>query len=219
MIKHVLFDLDGTLADTAPDLAYALNAVRQAHGMAPLPLDSIRPVISLGGPAMIKLAFDLKEEDEGFATIRDEFLNIYRENIAIDSALFDGMETVLNLLDKGNISWGIVTNKMTWLTLPLLKALQLDKRTNCIVCGDTTEFRKPHPQPVTHACGLLGAEPEQTVYIGDAERDIESGRRAGTKTVVALYGYIEKDSDPEQWQASAMVHNPLEINDIIDQLC
>ena len=219
MIKHVLFDLDGTLADTAPDLAHALNAVRQTHGMAPLPLDTIRPTVSLGGPAMIKLAFNLEEKDEGFATIRDEFLNFYRDNIAIDSVLFEGMDTVLTLLDEDNISWGIVTNKMTWLALPLLKELQLDKRTNCIVCGDTTGFRKPHPQPVTHACDLLGAKPENTVYIGDAERDIESGRKAGTKTIVALYGYIEKDSDPEQWHASAMVHNPLEINDIIDQLC
>lgn len=219
MIKHVLFDLDGTLADTAPDLANALNAVRTNQGMEPLSMETIRPSVSLGGNAMIKLAFGLEEGDDGFDGVRDEFLDYYRDNIAVDSCLFNGMEDVLQSLDERGISWGIVTNKLTWLTLPLLTELDLDGRTTCIVCGDTTEYRKPHPQPVSHACQLLAADPAHTVYIGDAERDIESGRRAGTKTLVALYGYIEADSDPMAWQADGVVHSPQEINESIDKLC
>lgn len=219
MIKHVLFDLDGTLADTAPDLANALNAVRVKQGMEPLSMATIRPSVSLGGNAMIKLAFGLEEGDAGFDNVRDEFLDYYHDNIAVDSCLFAGMEDVLQSLDQRGITWGIVTNKLSWLTLPLLKELGMDSRTTCIVCGDTTEYRKPHPQPVSHACQLLTAEPAQTVYIGDAKRDIESGRRAGTKTLVALYGYIETDSDPITWQADGMVNSPREINESINKLC
>lgn len=219
MIKHVLFDLDGTLADTAPDLANALNAVRQTHGMKPLSMETIRPSVSLGGNAMIKLAFGLEEKDDGFENIRGEFLDYYRDNIAIDSRLFDGMEDLLQSLEQHGITWGIVTNKLTWLTLPLLKELQLDNRTTCVVCGDTTEYRKPHPQPVSHACHLLSAIPDETVYIGDAERDIESGRSAGTKTLVALYGYIEAGADPMAWQADGMVASPRDINESLEKLC
>lgn len=219
MIKHVLFDLDGTLADTAPDLANALNAVRETHQLQPLSLETIRPTVSLGGAAMVKLAFGLEEQDEGFAAIRDEFLDYYRDNIANESTLFEGMEDVLQALEKKKIDWGIVTNKTTWLTTPLVKALELDRRTNCIVCGDTTAYRKPHPAPVIHACKLLQSSPNETVYIGDAERDIEAGRRAGTKTLVALYGYIEAGSDPVSWQADGLINSPREIHESLDALC
>lgn len=219
MIKHVLFDLDGTLADTAPDLANALNAVRETHQLEPLSLDTIRPTVSLGGAAMIKLAFGLEEQDDEFPAIRDEFLGYYRDNIANESTLFEGIEEVLQSLEAAQINWGIVTNKTTWLTTPLLKELQLDKRTRCIVCGDTTEYRKPHPAPIIHACELLQSQPVETVYIGDAERDIQAGRQAGTHTLIAMYGYIEENADPENWQADGMVHSPREINESIDALC
>lgn len=217
MIENVLFDLDGTLADTAPDLANALNAIRQHHNLPELPLEVISPTVSLGGNAMIKLAFDLEEGDSGFDLIREQFLNYYLEHIAEETRLYNGMEELLLSLESNNKTWGIVTNKLTWLTLPLLEALSLDKRAACIVCGDTVEQRKPHPAPVLHACELIQAEPASTIYIGDAQRDIEAGSRAGTKTMIALYGYIEKDEDPHSWNADAMVSSVHEINDKLSE--
>lgn len=218
MINNVLFDLDGTLADTAPDLANALNAIRLKHDLPKLPLDIISPTVSLGGNAMIKLAFDLEEGDSGFDEIRDQFLNHYLENIAEETRLYDGMEEVLRSLESNNITWGIVTNKSTWLTMPLLKELSLDTRAACVVSGDTLEQRKPHPAPILHACELIKSDPASTIYIGDAQRDIEAGRRAGTKTLIALYGYIDKDEDPNSWDADAMVSSAHEINDKLSEL-
>lgn len=217
MIDNVLFDLDGTLADTAPDLANALNAIRLKHGLEKLPLETISPTVSLGGNAMIKLAFDLEEGESGFDDIRDQFLNYYLDNIAVETRLYDGMEEVLLSIEKNNKTWGIVTNKLSWLTMPLLEALSLDKRAACVVSGDTTEHKKPHPSPILHACELINANPAATIYIGDAQRDIEAGRCAGTKTLVALYGYIEKDEDPETWNADAMVSSAHEINGILNE--
>ncbi len=218
MIDNVLFDLDGTLADTAPDLANALNAIRQKHNLEKLPLEVISPAVSLGGNAMIKLAFDLEESDSGFEDIREQFLNYYLEHIAEETKLYDGMAELLTLLENNNKTWGIVTNKSGWLTMPLLEALSLDKRAACIVSGDTLEQRKPHPAPVIHACELIQAEPASTIYIGDAQRDIEAGNRAGTKTMIALYGYIEKDEDPHSWNADTMVTSVHEINDRLSEL-
>ncbi|MEM6998860.1 MAG: HAD-IA family hydrolase [Pseudomonadota bacterium] len=218
MIKNVLFDLDGTLADTAPDLAGALNAIRIKNNLPALPLEKISPTVSLGGNAMIKLAFNLDEGDSDFDEIRDQFFNYYLEHIADESRLYDDMEELLTSLENNNIAWGIVTNKSEWLTMPLLKALSLEKRTSCIVCGDTLAHRKPHPAPLLHACDLIQAEPASTVYIGDAQRDIQAGISAGTKTIVALYGYIETNEDPANWNADAMVSSVNEIKDKLSEL-
>lgn len=218
MIKNVLFDLDGTLADTAPDLAGALNTIRTQNNLPELSLETISPTVSLGGNAMIKLAFDLEEGDPGFEDIRDQFLNYYLEHIADETRLYDNMETLLTSLENENMAWGIVTNKSEWLTMPLIKALSLDRRTACIVCGDTLNQKKPHPAPLLHACKLINAETASTVYIGDAQRDIEAGIRAGTKTMVALYGYIEENEDPVSWNADAMVNNVNEIKEKISEL-
>ena len=196
MIEHILFDLDGTLADTADDLANALNAIRLKYELTTLPKEIIRPTVSLGGNAMIKLAFDLEEGDTGFESIRDEFLNHYRANIAHETRLFEGMEELLLALESENKPWGIVTNKPSWLTDPLVEAMCLDERAACVISGDTLEHRKPHPAPILHACKLMHADPATTIYIGDAQRDIEAGRRAGTKTLIALYGYIDDGDDP-----------------------
>ena len=219
MIDTILFDLDGTLADTAPDLAGALNAIRVKQGLTELPLETISPTVSLGGNAMIKLAFGLEESDDGFEEIREQFLNYYLDHIADETRLYEGMQELLTTLENNNKIWGIVTNKSTWLTTPLLKALELDKRSACIVCGDTTEHRKPHPAPILHACELMKAEPATTLYIGDAQRDIEAGSRAGTKTMVALYGYIEENENPVDWNADSMVNSVHEINDKISEFC
>lgn len=219
MIEHVLFDLDGTLADTADDLANALNAIRVKRGLTELAKTLIRPTVSLGGNAMIKLAFGLEEGDADFISTRDEFLEHYRQNIANETRLFDGMETLLHALENENKPWGIVTNKSGWLTEPLLKAMSLDKRAACIVCGDTLAQRKPHPAPILHACELMASDPTTTVYIGDAERDIEAGRRAGTKTLVALYGYIDETEDPVSWGADGMVNTAYEISHKLRELC
>ncbi|MCG8379267.1 MAG: HAD-IA family hydrolase [Proteobacteria bacterium] len=218
MIDTILFDLDGTLADTAADLANALNDIRLLWNKPKLGLETIRPTVSLGGNAMIKLAFDLEEGDDGFDSVRTQFLNQYLENIAKETRLFDGMEELLRLIENENKTWGIVTNKSSWLTNPLIEALGLNGRASCVVSGDTTEHRKPHPAPLLHACELVRSKPETTVYIGDAQRDIEAGRRAGTKTLIALYGYIEEDEEPENWQADGMVSSPGEIQQKISEL-
>lgn len=217
MIKNILFDLDGTLADTAPDLAGALNAIRRQHGLSELPLAVIRPTVSLGGHAMIKLAFNLEEGDDGFEEIREQFLNYYLEHIADQTRLYDGMGELLVSIENNDRNWGIVTNKSTWLTTPLLKALELDNRTACVVCGDTTEHRKPHPAPILHALELINANADSTIYIGDAQRDIEAGYRAGTKTMIALYGYIEREQNPVDWKADSMVNSVHEIYDKISE--
>ena len=210
-VRCILFDLDGTLVDTAPDLASALNRTLVNHGRQPLTFDAIRPSVSLGGVAMIKLGFNLDESDPDFTPLRNEFLAIYRDNLSHHSRLFPGMEQVLAGLDEMKASWGIVTNKPGWLTNPLMEALHLDTRTDCIVSGDTLEQRKPHPAQLFHACELLQRVPAETLYVGDARRDIEAGVNAGMTTLVAAYGYIDTNENPENWGADGMIDSPEEI--------
>ena len=210
-ISCVLFDLDGTLVDTAPDMANALNRTLVNHGRQPLAFETIRPSVSLGGVALVKLAFELDEADPELDRLREEFLAIYRDNLSRESCLFPGMERVLAGLEEISASWGIVTNKPAWLTNPLMQDLQLDARTCCIVSGDTLEQRKPHPAPLLHACELLQCNPGETVYVGDARRDIEAGASAGMTTLVAAYGYIDKADNPEDWGADGLVDSPEEI--------
>ena len=210
-IGCVLFDLDGTLVDTAPDMANALNRTLVNHGRQPLAFETIRPSVSLGGVALVKLAFELDEADPELDRLRKEFLAIYRDNLSRESCLFPGMELVLAGLEEISASWGIVTNKPAWLTNPLMHDLQLDARTGCIVSGDTLEQRKPHPAPLLHACELLQCNPGETVYVGDARRDIEAGASAGMTTLVAAYGYIDKADNPDDWGADGLVDSPEEI--------
>ena len=218
MIKNVLFDLDGTLVDTAPDLANALNAVRLWRKLPKIPIDVIRPTISLGANVMIKFGFNLEVGEPGFDEIKEKFLDFYSANIAIETKLFEGMDDVLKKIENEQKTWGVVTNKSSYLTIPLLKALSLDKRAACIVCGDTVKHNKPHPAPVIHACKLMQANPASTIFIGDAKRDIESGSKAGTKTLIALYGYIENDANPDTWGADGMVRSPNEIHTKLEQV-
>lgn len=207
-IRTVLFDLDGTLADTAPDLAFALNQVLVEQGREPLPFETIRPHVSHGGPALTQLGFGISAEHPDFEPRRQRLLEIYRDNIARETTLFPGMAALLESIEKNGMNWGVVTNKPGWLTEPLIEALGLTERSACIVSGDTCTNRKPHPEPILHGCQLAGSESHQCVYIGDAERDIESGNRAGMTTIVALFGYIGENDKPEQWQADILLETP-----------
>ena len=212
-VSTVLFDLDGTLADTAPDLAFALNTLLEENGKAPLSMARIRPAVSLGGVAMLKLAFTQDEGSIEFEALRQRFLQIYRDNIARESKLFDGMEDLLSELDDRGLAWGIVTNKPGWLTDPLLEELEIDKRTDCIVSGDTVAHSKPHPAPMLHACELLSCQPRQTLYLGDAQRDVDAGKAANMITLVAKYGYIEDGVSIRDWGADGEIDTPTEVLD------
>jgi len=211
MIKAVLFDLDGTFADTAPDLAAALNQVLTEEGQSPLPYEHIRPAVSHGGAALIKLGFNIAEQDADFERLKQRLLDIYQNNISLLTTLFDGIDKLLQTLDDNNIVWGIVTNKPGWLTDPLMKQLGYSEQAASIVSGDTTSERKPHPEPLLYACREIGCQPSDCLYIGDAERDIIAGNRADMFTLTALFGYIEADDTPEKWGADAMIRHPSEI--------
>ena len=206
--RTILFDLDGTLLDTAPDLADALNSLLRENRCEPLPYEHIRPVVSHGGMALIKLGFNIDSSDAAFEPLRQRLLDIYRENISRHTQPFPGINELLENIEQRGLNWGIVTNKPGWLTEPLLKDLGLFDRAACVVSGDTLDERKPHPAPMLHACELANSRPEQCVYIGDAQRDIEAGNNAGMQTLVALFGYIQKDDDPYSWNASSLIKQP-----------
>jgi len=213
-IRIVLFDLDGTFADTAPDLADALNHALQLQGRDPLPFDLIRTEVSHGAAALIRLGFGLEPGDEGFEPARQALLHYYQDNIHNKTRLFPGMERVIEQLEQHGIRWGIVTNKPSWLTDPLMEGLGLASRAACIVSGDTTANKKPHAEPILHACSLAGGHsPDECLYVGDAQRDIESGRNAGTATLVARFGYLGPDDNPDAWQADGSIDQPEQILD------
>jgi 2-phosphoglycolate phosphatase len=215
-IRTVLFDLDGTLADTAPDLADALNALLGEEGKAPLPDEIIRPEVSHGASALIRLGFGLRPGDEGFDRLRQRFLERYATSLCRRTRLFDGIPLLLQALAKRDINWGVVTNKPAFLTEPLMAQLAPRPAPACIVSGDTVPNRKPHPQPMLFACARAGSRPEQCLYVGDAERDILAGRHAGMKTLVALFGYISRHETPERWGADGLIRAPGEILEWIE---
>lgn len=207
-LAAVLLDLDGTLADTAPDIAVALNRLRQTHNRAPLDFPVIRPVVSHGGAALIALAFPDVEAVSEREQLRREFLTLYKENLHSDGRLFPGMTAVLDFIEQQHWPWGVVTNKPAWLTRPLIAALGLEQRMACLICGDMVARPKPDPEALLVACETLGITPQQAVYVGDAERDIEAGRAAGLKTLAAAFGYLAADDDPASWDADAVVNSP-----------
>lgn len=210
-IKTVLFDLDGTFADTAPDLADALNRTLIANAQSPLPFETIRPVVSHGGRALIELGFGIRDDDPRFEPLRQQLLEYYQADIARHTQLFPGMLDLIQQLQQQQLHWGIVTNKPGWLTQPLLACLAMPATPCAVVSGDTLPQRKPDPAPLLHACGQCRCEPAQCLYVGDAERDIIAGKRAGMLTMAALYGYIGIEDQPRQWQADGYVEHPQEI--------
>lgn len=210
MIKAVLFDLDGTFADTAPDLAYALNHVRRAHGLAPLPLATTRPVTSHGARGLLEVGFDIKPDDPGYDALREEFLAVYAENLCRETRLFAGMPELLDALEVRSLPWGIVTNKQERYTLPLLEQLGVRDRAACVIGGDTTGMSKPHPEPLLAASRALKVKPVACIYVGDDRRDVEAGRAAGMKSAVAGWGYLN-GGEAESWNADWTLKNPQEL--------
>lgn len=212
-IEGVLFDLDGTLLHTVPDLVFALNQLRVEFNLPELSFEAISPIANLGSKAMIKRALDIDETHEHFSLMREKFLSIYADHIADATHFFPEMDKVLGYLDEKKIPWGIVTNKLTVHTERVLFALNFSHRPGCVICGDTLTTYKPHPEPILHACKLLGINPNKCLYVGDAATDVQASKAAGTYSLVALYGYINDNEDPYHWQADGYIHRPMEIID------
>jgi len=210
-MRAVLFDLDGTLADTAPDLARALNRVRAAHDLAPISPDLARPYTSSGARGLLKVGFGLSPGDERYEALRQQFLDFYASDICVDTLLFEGMSELLARLDQDGLPWGVVTNKAERFTLPLLRGLHLAGRAACIVGGDTTARAKPHPDPLLHAAVALRLPPSACLYVGDDLRDVQSARAAGMRSLAARYGYLGDGGPIESWQADAIIDHPREV--------
>jgi len=210
----VLFDLDGTLVDTAPDMVAVLQAMQHAYGVAPVEYNVGRSHVSNGAVGLLRLGFPGRDIDFGDDLHRD-YLGRYAESLCEDSRLFAGLDQLLNRLDAAGCPWGIVTNKPGNLTNPLLERLGLAHRSACTVSGDSLSVRKPDPAPLLHACAIAGVEAKRSIYVGDALRDIEAGRRAGMATVAAAYGYVIAGDDPAAWGADVIASDTVELAQIL----
>jgi phosphoglycolate phosphatase len=207
-VDAVLFDLDGTLADTAPDLAAALNRVRIDRGLEPVPAERLRSSSSHGARGLIGTGMGIAPDHPEYRELRDAFLAHYESALCIDTMLFSAVGAMLDEIESRALKWGIVTNKATRYTMPLLDLLGLGGRAGVVVCGDTTPHTKPHPAPLLAAAAGLGVAPARCVYVGDAERDVAAGVAAGMRTIVARYGYIDAAEDPRQWPADGAIDDP-----------
>lgn len=210
MIKAVFFDLDGTLADTAPDLNYALNRVRGARGLAPVPVAATRPFTSHGARGLLGVGFDIRPGDPGYDALREEFLAIYADNLCRETRLFPGMAELLDALEERALPWGVVTNKQERFTLPLLEQLGVRGKAACVVGGDTTSQSKPHPEPLLAACRAIGVAPGDCVYVGDDLRDVEAGRAAGMKVAIVAWGYFN-GGEPDTWNPDWRLERPQDL--------
>ena len=213
--EGVFFDLDGTLADTAPDLAAAANKLRLDRNLEPIAFELLRPAASAGARGLLEVAFGITPEDQNFIEMRDEFLNNYEKALHVHSYLFEGIQELLNQLEKNNVPWGIVTNKIERFTHPFVKSIGLDKGAAAIVSGDTAGKAKPDPAPILLASKLAQVNPENSIYVGDDQRDIVAGKAAGMKTIAATYGYCGHEDPPEAWGADYLVNTPSELINII----
>lgn len=211
MPDAVLFDLDGTLADTAPDLGGALNQLLREQGRTPLPLDQLRPHVSSGARGLIGASLGLTPADAAYPALQQRFLTIYQEALCVGTRLFQGMSEHLDDLESRGIPWGVVTNKAQRFAIPLLDQLGLRQRSACIVCGDSARRAKPHGHPLQLAGAVLGLATENCVYVGDDERDVISGRAVGMRTVVAAWGYLGSGREPREWGADMIAAAPDEI--------
>ena len=211
MIKAVLFDLDGTFADTAPDLAAALNHARTTRHLPPLPIEVLRPQASNGSRGLLKTGFDIEPEHPDYDTLRDIFLDYYERNICVHTKLFGDTAKLIAELELRSIKWGIVTNKPQRFTLPLMQALGYAERAACLISGDTCKHAKPHPEPMLKACQFIGVTPAQCLYLGDDLRDMQAANASGMRGIIASYGYVSADATVENWHAHGSVNQPTEL--------
>ena len=214
--RAVLFDLDGTLIDSAPDLAGACNEMRAERGLAPLPYEQLRRMVGSGARGMVGAAFGLVPGDDGYLALRDEFLDRYERRMTHETAVFASMRPVLAWLAAQALPWGIVTNKATRFAAPLVESLGLAPHAAVLVCGDTVALAKPHPAPLLEAARRLGLAPGDCIYVGDDLRDVEAGRAAAMATVVAAWGYLGAGDAPGAWGADLVIERPDELIGLID---
>lgn len=210
-IKAVLFDLDGTLADSAPDLALALDLLLAEHGRPAVPLAITRPHTSSGARGLIKAGFGIDADHPDYAPLKERFLDLYEKNLNVHTTLFDGVAPLLDELDKRQIPWGIVTNKAMRFTGAVLEGLGLTARSACIISGDTTAHAKPYPDPLLHAASSMRIAPAHCLYVGDDLRDIQAARAAGMRAIAAAYGYLGVNGNPHDWAADAVISQPGEV--------
>ena len=216
MLEAVLFDLDGTLLDTAPDMIGALSSLRAENHLPPLPFDEVRPSVSHGSSRLVQIAFP-GTDPERFALLQRRFLELYGARLSAETRLFEGMGRVLDELSRRGIPVGIVTNKPARLTDALLEELKLRARFACVVSGDTLSERKPHPLPMLHAAKLAGAAPEACIYVGDAERDVQAAHAAGMRALVAVYGYLHVDENWAAWGGDGFIARPAQLLDWLER--
>ena len=214
MACAVLFDLDGTFADTAPDLGRTINLMRAARGLAPVALADTRRVTSLGARGLLGVGFGIGPDHADYTAMREEFLRLYEDNLCRDTVLFPGMADLVDALEARRIIWGIVTNKAERYARPLLQQLGYGARAACVIGGDTTAHMKPHPAPLLAAARAIGIAAPDCIYVGDDQRDIEAGRAAGMRTVAVRFGYLN-GSNPEAWGADSVVSSPQDIEKIL----
>nr|WP_312507828.1 N-acetylmuramic acid 6-phosphate phosphatase MupP [Pseudomonas luteola] len=216
-IKAVLFDMDGTLLDTASDFIAVIQSMRTDRGLPAVDEKTVRDVVSGGARAMVASAFEVDPLSDEFDPLRLDFLDRYQDHCAIHSHLFEGMEELLADLERARLTWGVVTNKPVRYAEPIMQALGLAKRSAVLVCPDHVTYSKPDPEPVLLACKQINIEPQAVIFVGDDRRDIESGRAAGTKTAAVRYGYIHPEDNPAHWGADLVVDHPLELRDALDR--
>ncbi|MBW5415471.1 N-acetylmuramic acid 6-phosphate phosphatase MupP [Pseudomonas sp. MAG002Y] len=216
-IKAVLFDMDGTLLDTAPDFIAVIQSMRADRGLPAVDEKTVRDVVSGGARAMVASAFEVDPLSDEFDPLRLDFLDRYQDHCAIHSHLFEGMEELLADLEQARLTWGVVTNKPVRYAEPIMQALGLAKRSAVLICPDHVTYSKPDPEPVLLACKQINIEPQAVIFVGDDRRDIDSGRAAGTKTAAVRYGYIHPEDNPAHWGADLVVDHPLELRDALDR--
>ncbi|MBL0920399.1 MAG: HAD-IA family hydrolase [Hydrogenophaga sp.] len=215
-VRAVLFDLDGTLLDSAPDLGAAAESLRAIRGLEPLPIEAYRAHAGSGARGMLRVAFGLTPEHADYSAFREEFLNAYEACMLVRTHPFDGVAMVLEALGHHRLGWGVVTNKAQRFALPIARSMPLLAAAHAIVCGDTTPHAKPHPAPLFEAARRLGVAPADCIYVGDDQRDIQAGQAAGMRTVAARYGYLGPGAVVDAWTADAVIDSPIELLKLLD---